>query len=43
MNDNIKFHYMKNKDGKIEMYANGIYINTFNNFTEIFALQQLIA
>lgn len=42
MNDNIKFHYVKNKEGKIEMYANGIYISTFDNFTEIFALQQLI-
>ncbi len=43
MNDNIKFHYMKNKEGKIEMYANGVYINTFNNFTEIFALHSLIS
>lgn len=43
MNSDIKFHYMKNREGKIEMYANGIYINTFENFTEIFALHQLIA
>jgi len=43
MNSNIKFHYIKNKEGKIEMYANGVYINTFDNFTEIFALHQLIA
>ncbi len=43
MNDNIKFHYMKNKEGKIEMYANGIYINTFENFTEIFALHCIIS
>lgn len=43
MNDNIKFHYTKNKEGKIEMYANGVYINTFNNFIEIFALHSLIS
>jgi hypothetical protein len=42
MINDIKFHYMKNMEGKIEMYANGVYINTFDNFTEIFALQQLI-
>lgn len=42
MTNDVKFHYMKNKEGKIEMYANGVYISTFDNFTEIFALQQLI-
>jgi len=43
MNSDIKFHYMKNKEGKIEMYANGIYISTFDNFTEILALHSLIS
>lgn len=43
MNSSIKFHYQKNKEGKIEMYANGVYIQTFDNFTEIFALHSLLS
>lgn len=43
MINDIKFHYVKNKKGKIEMFANGVYIQTFDNFTEIFALHCLIS
>lgn len=43
MNSDTKFYYIKNREGKIEMYANGVYINTFENFTEIFALHCIIS
>ena len=35
---NVKFHYQKDENGKIKMYANGTYISTFNNFDEIMVL-----
>jgi len=35
---NVKFYYLKDRNGKIEMYANGTYISTFNNFDEIMVL-----